>query len=120
MRIMYGVVAFSFITVSSIAQAAPGHCWYYLHSKLKGNTLEQCLSKAESALKSRGYDTEIKNSGDNYISYVRSRQKSISVDILCYEVNGERGKVMSFITVAGNSACNVAEKLFKHMKNSGQ
>ena len=95
----------------------PGHCWYYLHNHLKAVTFRQCIEKAKNAIASRGFSPEVRNSKDQHITYARARTDDISIDVLCYEVNGDRGNVMSFITVAGDSACNAAEAIFNFMKN---
>lgn len=104
--------------ISSPSYAGPSHCWYYMHEKTKLSTIDQCVSKAERALNSRGYVTEVRNSSDDYITFVRAKDPNVSADVLCYEVNGSRGKVLAFITVAGRSSCNVARDIVEKMSTN--
>lgn len=112
------IVALAAVLFPVGALAGPSQCWYYLHNELLDVSLSQCVGKAESALNNRGYETSIRNSSDNFIIYVRSETNTISADVLCYEVNGTRGDVMAFITVAGNGSCAVAKDIFTSISNN--
>lgn len=113
-RSLNGALAASLLTVSTVQPgiAAPEQCWFYLHSKLKGITVENCLQRAEGALDTQGFTTERNTTSDGLVSYIRSQTVDLKADVLCYEVNGQRGKVLAFITVAGARACPVAQGVF--------
>jgi hypothetical protein len=95
--------------------AGPAQCWYYVHGKLFSPTVEACIAKADVALRSEGFEPGRRESSDSYISYMTAENVRTTAQIMCYEVNGQRGKVMAFITVAGARACPVADNLFGAM-----
>lgn len=110
--------AFAAICLPVSVSAGPSQCWYYLHNRLKDKSVQQCVEKAEKALSDRGYTPIIGESSDKYIIDIRSETDDISANVLCYEVNGTRGKVMAFITVAGNGSCAVAGGIFNSMSEN--
>lgn len=100
---------------TTTASAGPAQCWYYVHAKLGSATVDACVEKAALALSAERFTPRRHESRDTHISYLVGETARTTAQVMCYEVNGRRGKVMAFITVAGARACPVADNLFESM-----
>jgi len=121
MRILTSLlIAFAVVTSTPVpASAEPEQCWFYVHSKMNVTNTHRCLLMAEMAMRDQGFAQTKRNStSDGQAAYVRAGTNTISADILCYEVNGRRGKMMAFITAAGPGSCPIARGLFNTMSNN--
>ena len=102
------------------ASADANQCWFYLHNTLAAQDRATCAATAESYLDAAGAEVNTRPSSDGHLLVTSGRVGDTSIEVLCYDVNAERGPVMAVIMAAGtgekNEICEAARLVFEEMQ----